>query len=130
MGELAAKEGDRIVGTDTHVVLVPSGASEVATPMQFPFNGVIGGGVSANVWVDGKRAAVVGSTATNTPSHVAPVGRFQKEPENKGTIHLGSTSVYINREAAAHAGHKALTCNDPADLPNGTVVATGTVWIG
>jgi uncharacterized Zn-binding protein involved in type VI secretion len=31
---------------------------------------------------------------------------------------------------AARTGDKALTCNDPADQPAGTVVAAGTVMIG
>ena len=36
----------------------------------------------------------------------------------------------INGKPAARAGDKALTCNDPADLPAGTVIAVGTVMIG
>jgi uncharacterized Zn-binding protein involved in type VI secretion len=36
----------------------------------------------------------------------------------------------INNKPAARNGDTALTCNDPADLPIGTVVAVGTVMIG
>jgi uncharacterized Zn-binding protein involved in type VI secretion len=43
---------------------------------------------------------------------------------------MGSTTVLINGKPAARNGDTALTCNDPADLPAGTVVAVGTVNIG
>ena len=70
------------------------------------------------------------STATNTPSHIPKSGPFQKPPGNKATIMLGSSSVFINGKPAARNGDTALTCNDPADLPAGTVVAVSTVNIG
>ncbi|KYF75456.1 hypothetical protein BE11_26230 [Sorangium cellulosum] len=31
---------------------------------------------------------------------------------------------------AAHLDYPALTCNDPADAPNGSVTAAGTVLVG
>jgi uncharacterized Zn-binding protein involved in type VI secretion len=43
---------------------------------------------------------------------------------------MGSSTVFINGKAAARNGDTALTCNDPADLPAGTIIATGTVFIG
>jgi uncharacterized Zn-binding protein involved in type VI secretion len=80
----------------------------------------------------GKPAAVVGSTADNSPPHIptAPGASFQKPPSNKATIQLGSQTVRINVKAAARSGDKALTCNDPSDLPSGTVVAVSTVLMG
>jgi uncharacterized Zn-binding protein involved in type VI secretion len=36
----------------------------------------------------------------------------------------------INGKPAARNGDTAMTCNDPADLPVGSVVALGTVLIG
>jgi uncharacterized Zn-binding protein involved in type VI secretion len=33
-------------------------------------------------------------------------------------------------QIAARNGDKATTCNDPADLPTGTIIAVGTVFIG
>ena len=75
----------------------------------------------------GKPAAVVGSTADNTPPHVpTPPGTvFQTAADNKGTIQAGSPTVKINGKPAARDGDPALTCNDPSDLPVGTVVAGG-----
>jgi len=38
--------------------------------------------------------------------------------------------VKINGKMAARNGDTAMTCNDPADLPAGTIIAAGTVMIG
>ena len=43
---------------------------------------------------------------------------------------MGSATVLINGKMAARNGDTALTCNDPVDMPVGTVVAAGTVMIG
>ena len=51
-------------------------------------------------------------------------------PSNRATITLGSATVKINGKMAARNGDTATTCNDPADLPIGTVVAAATVMIG
>ena len=130
MGQPAAKQGDRVVATDTHVVMIPSPGGPVPTPLPHPFTGQIDGSLSPDVTIEGSAAAVRGSTATNTPSHVPQGGPFQTPPSNRATIQLGSATVLINGKPAARNGDKALTCNDPADLPVGTVVAAGTVFIG
>jgi uncharacterized protein involved in type VI secretion and phage assembly len=76
-------------------------------------------------------AATVDSTATNTPPHIPQGGPFQSPPSNKATIKIGSSTVFINGKAAARMGDTAETCNDPSDLPVGTVVSTtATVFIG
>jgi uncharacterized Zn-binding protein involved in type VI secretion len=38
--------------------------------------------------------------------------------------------VLINNKQAARMGDPAMTCNDPADAPNGTVIASGSVLVG
>ena len=75
-------------------------------------------------------AATVDSTASNMPPHIPQGGPFQNPPGNKATIKVGSPTVNINGKMAARNGDMAMTCNDPADLPNGTVIAVGTVSIG
>ena len=131
MGQPAAKQGDKIMAVDTHIVMVP-GTPPVPTPLPHPFTGIIGGGLSSNVKVMGMAAATVDSTADNTPAHIAtpPGTSFQKPPSNKGTIKMGSSSVKINGKAAARSGDSAETCNDPADLPIGKIIAVGTVMVG
>jgi uncharacterized Zn-binding protein involved in type VI secretion len=129
MGQPAAKMGDRVTGIDIHIILVPA-VVPVPTPIPHPFNGIIQQDVSTNVRIMGQPAATVGSAATNMPPHIPQGGPFQIPPRNRGVIMKGSMTVFINGKPAARAGDTALTCNDPVDLPNGTVVATGTVFIG
>jgi len=130
MGQPAAKQGDQVVATDTHIVMIPSPGGPVPTPLPHPFAGQLDGSLSGDVDIEGKAAAVQGSTATNTPAHVPQGGPFQKPPSNRATVQLGSGTVLINSKPTARNGDKAMTCNDPADLPAGTVVAAGTVLIG
>ena len=132
MGQPAAKQGDKVVAVDTHIVLVPSGTGTVPTPLPHSFSGIINGNLSSTVNIMGMPAATVDSTADNTPPHIpTPPGvSFQKTPSNKATIKIGSLTVKIGGKAAARNGDTAETCNDPADLPVGTVIAVGTVMIG
>ncbi|CAG0963649.1 hypothetical protein METP1_00852 [Methanosarcinales archaeon] len=132
MGMIAAKQGDKIMATDIHIVLVPSASGTVPTPLPHTFVGIIDGNLSQDVKIMGMSAATADSTATNTPSHIAtpPGTSFQNPPSNKATIKLGSQTVKINGKMAARNGDTAMTCNDPSDLPSGTVLAVGTVLIG
>jgi uncharacterized Zn-binding protein involved in type VI secretion len=133
MGQPAAKQGDQVVAVDTHIVMVPSPpGAPVPTPLPHPFSGIINGNLSSDVNIMGMAAATVDSTAENKPPHIpTPQGvSFQKPPANKATIKVGSQTVKINGKAAARNGDTAETCNDPTDLPVGTVVAVGTVLIG
>ena len=130
MGKAAAKQGDRVVGTDVHVVLVPSSGGPVPTPVSLPFTAAISDSCSTTVFVDGKAAAVAGAGTTNQPPHVAPAGRFAREPANRGKVLPGGASVFVDGKPAARAGDQVLTCNDPSDVPAGVVQATSTVLIG
>lgn len=129
-GAPAAAMGDRIVGTDTHIVLMPSAGGPVPTPVPLPFTGIIAHGCCPTVLVGGKPAATRDSVAINTPSHVPPAGTFQKQPDNKGTVSRGSPSVFICGKPAARSGDTATTCNDLAMQHTSTVVAASTVLIG
>jgi uncharacterized Zn-binding protein involved in type VI secretion len=131
MGQPAAKKDDQITATDTHIVMVPSPSGSTPTPLPHPFSGKLNGELSSDVKIEGKPAATVGSTADNSPQHTPtpPGTSFQKSPSNKGTIKAGSQTVKINGKAAARSGDTAETCNDPADAPVGSVVASGTVKI-
>ena len=124
----AAKQGDKISATDTHLIQPPGTAPPVSTPL--PFMGLINGGLSTNVNIMAMPAATRNSTATNTPPHVPVGGTFVNPPSNKATIIMGSTLVNINGQPAARNGDTATTCNDPSDLPVGKVIAAGTVNFG
>jgi uncharacterized Zn-binding protein involved in type VI secretion len=128
MGQPAAKQGDQITATDTHLIQPPGTSPPVPTP--HPFTGIIDGSLSSDVNIMSRAAATVNSTATNTPPHIPIGGTFVNPPSNRATIIKGSTSVFINGKAAARSGDTAKTCNDPVDLPVGTVVAVATVNVG
>lgn len=129
MGQPAAKQGDRVTAADMHLIQPPGTSPPVL--VSHPFSGIIDGGLSSNVRIMGRFAATKDSTATNTPPHVPIGGAFVRPPNNRATILSGSKTVRINGKAAARSGDQAITCNDPVDLPVGSVVAAmGTVLIG
>lgn len=132
MGQPAAKQGDTVVATDIHIVMVPSPGGPVPTPLPHVFSGTLTSGLSTNVRIMGMPAATVNSVATNTVPHLPtpPGTMFQRPPSNRGTIITGSATVHINGKMAARNGDTVLTCNDPVDAPVGTVIAVGTVMVG
>ena len=127
MGQPAAKQGDRVVATDMHLIQPPGPSSPVLVP--HPFNGTINAALVPTVLIEGRSAAVVGSIAFNQP-HLPIGGSFVVQPRDQGKIVKGSATVLIGGKPAARSGDTALTCNDPVDVPVGTVVASGTVLIG
>jgi uncharacterized Zn-binding protein involved in type VI secretion len=128
MGPIAAKQGDRVVATDMHLIQPP--APVPPSPVPHPFSGPITLGCVPDVLIEGRAAAVVGSVALNQPPHVPIGGSFVIPPRNRGTIVQGSATVLIGGQPAARAGDAVSTCNDPVDLPVGHIVAAGTVFIG
>jgi uncharacterized Zn-binding protein involved in type VI secretion len=128
MGQPAAKKDDQVIGTDMHLVQPPGPVPPVLLP--HPFSGKLDGQLSSDVNIMGKPAATVGSTATNSPAHVPQGGSFVKPPADRATVQMGSQTVKINGKMAARNGDTAMTCNDPADAPMGTIVASGSVNIG
>lgn len=91
----AAKQGDQVVGVDTHIIMIPTPGGPVPTPLPNPFTGMLDGGLSSSVKIMGMPAAIVGSTASNMPPHIPMGGPFQKPPANKGEIIMGSPNVMI-----------------------------------
>ena len=130
MSKPGAKQGDRIVGLDTHVIMIPSPGGPVPTPTPMPFNAELSGNLSPSVFIEDKAAAVKGSTGMNSPAHMPAGGPFQRPPSNTATVQAGSSTVFIDDKEAARMGDAATTCNDPKDAERGTIVASGTVLIG
>jgi uncharacterized Zn-binding protein involved in type VI secretion len=128
VGQPAAKKGDKAVGIDTHVVMVPAPpGSPVPTPLPHPFNGILDTDLSSDVKIEGMAAAIVGSIATNTPPHIPtpPGTAFQSPPSNKGDVTSGSKSVFINGKGAARVGDPVASCDGSS-----TIVGASTVMIG
>ena len=134
MGQPAARQGDKVVGVDIHIVLVPSPGGPVPTPLPHPFSGTITSATSTDVKIMGMPAATQGSKITNSPPHIfiPPGTSFQKPPTNQGTVQMGSQTVKINGKPAARVGDSCMTCNDPVDAVTTAIVPPGgvTVLIG
>jgi len=128
MGNPAAKQGDTITAVDMHNIQPPSSSPPSMIP--HPFNGIIDGGLCQSVSIMGMAAATVDSTATNTPPHIPSGGSFVTPPDNSATIVEGSSSVNIGGKAAARSGDPADTCNDDGQPRGGTIIASGSVFIG
>ncbi len=131
MGQPAAREDDDVVGVDTHIVMIPSPAGPVPTPLPSPFTGKLSAALSATIVIDDRAAAVKGSAADNRPAHVPAGGPFQRPPLDRAVVDQGAITVLAEGKPLARHGDVAMTCNDPADQPNGTILVTGcTVIVG
>jgi uncharacterized Zn-binding protein involved in type VI secretion len=127
MSHPAARQNDPVTGTDVHILLVPSPGGPVPTPTPLPFSGQLATGLSTDVLINGLPAAVAGSVAQNLPPHLPPPGTsFSRPPTNQGQVVTGSATVLVNGKPLARVGDPVLTCNDPADLPAGTITAGST----
>ncbi len=123
-GRPAAKKTDPVIGTDIHMVDIPSPGGPVPTPLPHPFVGKIEDKVSKDVKIKGKSVAVKGSVAKHNPPGHIPMGpKFTKNPKNEGTIQLGTVPVVkVNGKEIAVMGSMVMTCNDPSDLPTSSVI--------
>ena len=130
MGSPAAREGDTISSiADMYIVAVPTFFGPIMVPLPHPFKGELTEQLSSDVYIMGKPAATVGSWGHNDPAHVAMGLHFQREPSNRGSVFMGSTTVRINGQFAARNNDPVLTCNDPVDLPVGTITVAGQVTV-
>jgi len=130
MSQPIAKDGDQVVGLDTHVIMVPSPGGPVPTPIPHPFAGPLQEKLSTTVFLDNKAVAVVGSVANGQPPHIPMGGPFQTPPANRGTISHGSETVFVDGAAVGRAGDPAACCNDPKEEDTGHVVAVATAFAG
>ncbi len=128
----AATLGDKLIGVCTHIVMIPSPAGPIPTPIPDPFQGVIQTNCSTNVLIGGKPAATVGSMANNLPPHIPKGGPFgPPPPTDMGQIIKGSLTVLINNKPAARTGDIGTTCATSVVPAPATVMGTAaTVIIG
>jgi uncharacterized Zn-binding protein involved in type VI secretion len=105
----------------------------VPTPLPHPFAGQITAATCPTVKIGGQPVAVKDSVAVNQPPHIpTPPGTlFQKPPANQGKVLLGSPTVRAGGAGVARLGDQVMTCNDPSDMPVGSIVTGApTVMVG
>ncbi|MBL9028039.1 MAG: hypothetical protein JNL21_37960, partial [Myxococcales bacterium] len=132
---IAAKFGDPVVGIDCHMVMVPSPAGPVPTPLPHPFVGVVfdplGAAMGAAIGaVFGGGGAVIvngmptGNTGTEvkniphipTPPGVSPAPN-DAPPGNEGTLVTGSKTVDFGGSSQSRSLSMVTSCNFPLNLP-------------
>jgi RHS repeat-associated protein len=119
---LAAKHLDPVLGIDVHIVLVPTPAGPVPTPVPHPFVGMLFDpqdyvpGSGATVLVNGLPRAHAGTTVLAIP-HVPIGGVFLKPPANTGEMYMGSATVIVEGEPMSYALLPVLSCSDIGMAP-------------
>ncbi|MCR5435648.1 MAG: phage baseplate assembly protein V, partial [Treponema sp.] len=124
-----AVEGDKVIGFDTHIMVVPAGTSTANVPLPHPFIGQMKDGLSNNVRIGNKQCATKDSVAKhNDSNHMQLPGtiKFQKNPSKDGKVTGGTIkSVKINGKETAVIGSTVTTCNDVGAQNNSTIVSIG-----
>lgn len=128
-GKQIAVEGDKVVGMDTHIMVVPSGNGTATVPLPHPFMGKLADKLSKDVKIKDKSCATKDSVAKHDDSmHMQLPGtiKFQNNPKKEGKVTGGTSSkVKINGKEAAVIGSQVSTCNDMGMQNNSTVIAMG-----
>lgn len=128
-GKQMAAQDDRVMGMDVHIMVIPSGPSTTTAPLPHPFIGKLDDGLSDDVSIGDKKAALKGSKAKHDDSmHMQLPGtiKFQNNPKKEGEVTGGiSPTVKINGKETAVIGSLVTTCNDIGARNNSTVIAAG-----
>ena len=128
-GKQMAAQDDRVMGMDVHIMVIPSGPSTTTAPLPHPFMGKLDEGLSDDVSIGDKKAALKGSKAKHDDSmHMQLPGtiKFQNNPKKEGEVTGGTSStVKIDGNEAAVIGSLVTTCNDIGARNNSTVIAAG-----
>ena len=128
-GRQIAVQDDKVMGFDTHIMVVPSGSGTTTVPLPHPFIGKISDKVSEDVKIGNKGAAVKGSKAKHDDSmHMQLPGtiKFQNNPKKEGEVTGGTVSkVKVDGKEVAVIGSQVTTCNDMGMQNNSVIMAAG-----
>ncbi|MSP17815.1 MAG: hypothetical protein EXR73_14625, partial [Myxococcales bacterium] len=134
---------DPVIGLDLHIVMVPSPAGPIPTPIPMPFVGIVfdpmglvtgaaigmlmGGGPGL-VLVNGLPATNCGTEVTckiTMPHIPAPGVSFMPPPmpANDAELYFGSYNISLGGSFGVRLGDIALSCSDPVRLPTSVVLA-------
>jgi phage baseplate assembly protein gpV len=128
-GKQLAAEGDKVMGFDVHLMVVPSGKGTDVVPLPHPFIGKLADKLSRDVKIKGHNAAVKGSVAKHDDvAHNQLPGtiKFQQNPKKEGEVTGGTgKKLKINGKEPAVVGSTVTTCNDVGARENSAVIAPG-----
>ena len=139
---LQSSHFDPVLGLDIHLVMMPTPAGPVPTPIPLPFVGMvfdpvgvalgsaIGMALGAGpglVLVNNLPATNAGTAVTNLltlPHLPAPGVAFAAgKPGNDAELFFGSLNVSLGGSLGVRLGDIALSCSDPVRLPTSVVLA-------
>ncbi|MFO7179507.1 MAG: DUF6531 domain-containing protein, partial [Pseudomonadota bacterium] len=114
---IAAKHLDPIVGVDVHIILIPTPAGPVPTPIPNPYVGMVFDPfdyvpiIGATVYVNGLPRAQAGTGGIALVPHLPLGGPFgPPPPTNESEVFMGSASVAVDGDAQSHLGLPVLSC--------------------
>jgi len=114
----AIKHMDMLMGFDTHIVLVPTPAGPVPTPIPHPYVGMImepmdyAPVVGATVFINGLPRATAGTAGQALTPHFPMGGAFAIPPSNESEMFMGSATVITEGEPQSFATCPVLSCQD------------------
>jgi RHS repeat-associated protein len=115
---IAAKHLDPLVGLDTHIILIPTPAGPVPTPLPHPYVGILfdpfdyAPFVGASTYINGLPRGVAGTNGKAMPPHIPMGGPFAKPPTNESEIFMGSATVLTDGDPQSFLGLPVLSCQD------------------
>ena len=113
-----AKQFDMVMGVDIHIILIPTPAGPVPTPLPHPFIGIVFDPmefvpiIGASILVSGIPRAQAGTSVKAVPPHIPMGGPFAKPPSNDGEVFMGSLTIPAEGEPLGFMGSPVLTCQD------------------
>jgi RHS repeat-associated protein len=115
---IAAKHLDPLVGLDTHIILIPSPAGPIPTPLPHPYVGMVLDPfdyvpfLGATTYINGLPRAQAGTSGIALPPHIPMGGPFAKPPTNESEIFMGSATVLVEGEPQSFLSLPVLSCQD------------------
>jgi RHS repeat-associated protein len=115
---IAAKHLDPVVGVDVHIIMIPSPAGPIPTPLPHPYIGIVLDPFDylpifgATVYVNGLPRASAGTSGQALPSHIPMGGPFMKPPTNESEMFMGSATVLSDGEPQSFLTMPLLSCQD------------------
>jgi RHS repeat-associated protein len=114
---IAAKHMDPILGVDVHIILIPTPAGPVPTPLPNPFVGMVLDPmdyipfIGATVVINGMKRGQAGTAGIAVVPHLPLGGPFAPPPPgNEAEIFMGSATVASDGDAQSRLGMMALSC--------------------
>ncbi len=115
---IACKHMDPLVGIDTHIILIPSPAGPIPTPLPHPYVGMVFDPIDyvpvlgATVYINGLPRGIAGTNGQALPPHIPMGGPFMKPPSNESEIFMGSATVVVDGDPQSFLAMPVLSCQD------------------